>query len=168
VSAAAAVSWELRFLFAVARRKQGAASARRMRPGVKICRLTSRSPSQATAGVSDYRFAETRLGTGTVSRYRRRADAVVVGAAGESAGAQLSDVAVADAVAERGRPRGVQAVRRAGSTETSVRPASASVGAATSGKEPGRRPTAQTIRGIRPPPWCVEFFHCSVFVWYCH
>jgi len=48
------------------------------------------------------------------------ADAVVVGAAGESAGAQSGDVAVAVAVTESGRPLGVRAVRRAGSTETSV------------------------------------------------
>ena len=103
VSAAAAVSWELRFLFAVAGETQGAASARRTRPGAKVRRLTSRSPSEATAGVSDDRFAETR------------------------------------------------------STETSVRPASASVGPATSVEEPGKRPTAQTSRGLRPPSWCVEF-----------
>jgi len=72
VSAAAAVSWELRFLFAVARRTQGAASVRRTRPGAKVRRLTSRSPSEATAGVSDDRFAGTRPGTGTVGRHRGR------------------------------------------------------------------------------------------------
>jgi len=71
---------------------------------------------------------------------------------------QSGDVAVADAVTERGRPLGVRALRRTGSMETSFRLASVSVGFATSGKEPGKRPTAQTIRGIRPPPWCVEFF----------
>jgi len=48
------------------------------------------------------------------------ANAVVVEAAEKSAGAPSGDVAVADAVNERGRPLGVRAVRRAGSTETSV------------------------------------------------
>jgi len=56
------------------------------------------------------RFARTRPGTGTVGRHRVVADVVVVGAAGESAGAQSGDVAVADAVNERGRPLGVRAV----------------------------------------------------------
>ena len=41
VSAAAAVSWKLRFLFAVARRTQGAASARRTRPGAKYLLVKS-------------------------------------------------------------------------------------------------------------------------------
>jgi len=48
--------------------------------------------------------------TGTVGRHRVVANVVVVGAAGESAGAQSADVAVADAVNERGRPLGVRAV----------------------------------------------------------
>jgi len=48
------------------------------------------------------------------------ANAVVVGAAEKSAGAPSGDVAVADAVDERGHLLGVRAVRRAGSTETSV------------------------------------------------
>ena len=94
------------------------------------------------------------------------ADAVVVGSAGESAGAQSGDVAVVVAVTERGRPRGVRAVRRTGSTETSVRPASVSVGAATSGKEPGGRPTARTIRGVRPFSCCVIVF--AIVVWQCY
>ena len=37
------------------------------------------------------------------------------------------------------------------------------------GKEPGGRPTARTIRGVRPPPCCVDFVcHCSMAVLFCH
>ena len=79
---------------------------------------------------------------------------------------QSGDVAVADAVTERGRPLGVRAIRRAGSMETSVRPASASVGAATSGKEPTGRHIARTIRGVRTFPCCVIVF--AIVVWQCY
>ena len=37
------------------------------------------------------------------------------------------------------------------------------------GKEPGGRFTARTIRGVRPPPCCVDFVcHCSVVVLLCY
>jgi len=46
VSAAAAVCWELRFQFAVAgERRVLRASARRTRPGARVRRLTTTSPS---------------------------------------------------------------------------------------------------------------------------
>ena len=89
--------------------------------------------------------------------------------AGESAGAQSGDVAVAVAVTERGRPRGVQAVRRAGSTETSVRPASESVGAATSGEGARRKthhPDHSGYKAISLLCDCV--CHYSVAVLLCH
>jgi len=97
------------------------------------------------------------------------ADAVVVPAAGESAGAQSGDVAVAVAVAERERPLGVRAVRRTGSTETSVRPASASVGTATSGEGARRETHRSDHSGVRRFPCCVDCVcHCSVAVLFCH
>jgi len=68
VNAAATVRWELRFQFAVVRRTQGAASAHWTRPGAKVRQLTPRSLSEATAGVSDDRFAKRRSGTGTVGQ----------------------------------------------------------------------------------------------------
>jgi len=121
----------------------------------------------ATAGVCAEsagevrRFAETRPGTGTVGRHRGRCRRCR-----RESSWRVSDVAVAVAVAERERPPGVRAVRRTGSTETSVRPASASVGTATSGKEPGGRPTARTIWGVRQFPCCVIVF--AIVVWQCY
>ena len=97
------------------------------------------------------------------------ADVVVVGAAGESARAQSGDVAVADAVNERERPLSFESFvkpgRRRRPSDRHPRPSEQQ----RPGKEPRGRPTAQTIRGVRPFPCRVDFVcHCSVAVLLCH
>ena len=174
MSAAAAVSWELRFLG----RHQGRQRCCQVNAGCCVgppdetgSRGTSADFEVAVVGNSCSVCGECRRGalvrrdeTGNWD-CRPAAGSLPTLSSWELAGAQSSNVAVADAVTERGRPRGVRAVRRAGSTETSVRPASASVGAATPGKEPGGRPTTRTIRGVRPVP-CVIVL--ATVVWQCY
>jgi len=99
-----------------------------------VHRLTLRSPSGQQL--------ETRSGTGTVGRCQSGADVVAVGAAGEPAEVQSSDVAVAVAVAVA-----VRDVRRAfervaeSRVDGDVRPTGIHVRRIrTSGKEPGKRP----------------------------
>jgi len=181
VSAAAAVSWELRFLGRHEGRQrccQENAGGCVSPPDETGSQGTSADVEVAVVGNSGRVCGDRRRGASvrrneTGNRDRRPASRSLPTLSSwerlESAGAQSGDVAVAVAVTERGRPLGVRAVRRTGSTETSVRPVSASVETATSGKEPAGRPTARTIRGVRPPPCCVDFVcHCSVFVLFCH
>jgi len=68
-----------------------------------------------------------------------------------------------------GRPLGVRAVRRAGSTETSVRPAFSSVGSPTSG-EGARRETHRPDHSGRKAIslLCDSVCHCSVAMLFCH
>ena len=133
MSAAAAVSWELRFLG----RHQGRQRCCQENAGCCVgppdetgSRGTSADVEVAVVGNSRSVCGDRRGGASVTPGRDREpgpsagievvANAVVVGTAGESAGAQSGDVAVADAITERGRPLGVPAVRRAASTETSV------------------------------------------------